>query len=102
MRKPMLNAIQKVKMAMAKKKPKLSTRKPKFNAKLKAAAAEGKLDSNPNFKAAVMKGKKPKMAMAKKKAKMAMAKKKPKLMGPGLGQKKGKRKNPKMAMRKKK
>ncbi len=83
MKKPMLNAIQKVKMAMEKKpkmsmkkKPKMAMpKKPKFNPKLKQAAKSGKLDNNPKFKAAVMKGgKKPKMAM-KKKPKMAMKKK---------------------------
>ena len=76
MKKPMLNAIQKVKMAMEKKpkmamkkKPKMAMpKKPKFNPKLKQAAKSGKLDNNPKFKAAVMKGgKKPKMAMKKKK-----------------------------------
>ncbi len=75
MKKPMLNAIQKVKMAMEKKpkmamkkKPKMAMpKKPKFNPKLKQAAKSGKLDNNPKFKAAVMKGsKKPKMAMMKK------------------------------------
>jgi hypothetical protein len=84
MKKPMLNAIQKVKMAMEKKpkmamkkKPKMAMpKKPKFNPKLKQAAKSGKLDNNPKFKAAVMKGsKKPKMAM-KKKPMMAMKKKK--------------------------
>ena len=94
MRPPMLNAIQKVKLAMGKKLPKLSMEYPKLN--------EGFDKLPPEVQKKIMKGKKPKMAMAKKKAKMAMAKKKPKLMGPGLGQKKGKRKNPKMAMRKKK
>ena len=80
MKKPMmLNAIQKVKMAMEKKpkmsmkkKPKMAMpKKPKFNAKLKAAAKSGKLDNNPKFKAAVQKAKmsmkKPKMSMKKKK-----------------------------------
>lgn len=84
MRKPMLNAVQKVKIAMAKKKPKLSMRKPKLNPGFDA------LPSSVQKK--MMKGKKPKM----------MGMKKVKLMGPGLGQKKGKRKNPKMAMRNKK
>ena len=55
-----------------KKKPKMAMpKKPKFNAKLKAAAKSGKLDNNPKFKAAVQKAKmsmkKPKMAMKKKK-----------------------------------
>jgi|TARA_R100000081_G_C4794335_1_gene159790 hypothetical protein len=79
MKKPMLNAIQKVKMAMKKKpkmamkkKPKMAMpKKPKFNSKLKAAAKSGKLDKNPKFKAAVEKAK---MSM-KKKPKMAMKKK---------------------------
>ena len=97
MKKPMLNAIQKVKMAMKKKpkmamkkKPKMAMpKKPKFNAKLKAASKSGKLDDNPKFKAAVDKAKmsmkkKPKMAM-KKKPKMAMKKK------PMLSKKKNKK-----------
>jgi len=68
MKKPMLNVIQKVKMAMEKKPKMAMPKKPKFNPKLKQAAKSGKLDNNPKFKAAVMKGgKKPKMAMKKKK-----------------------------------
>ena len=58
MKKPMLNAIQKVKMAMEKKpkmsmkkKPKMAMpKKPKFNPKLKQAAKSGKLDNNPKLK----------------------------------------------------
>ena len=57
MRKPMLNAIQKVKIAMGKKKPKLSMRKPKLN---------------PGFDALPSSVQKKMM----KKAKMAMRKKK--------------------------
>tara|TARA_R100000406_G_scaffold69126_1_gene49559 strand:+ start:684 stop:1469 length:786 start_codon:yes stop_codon:yes gene_type:complete len=65
---------KKPKMAHGKKpkmghKPKMAHgNKPQFNAKLKKAAAEGKLDNNPNFKSAVenakpkMGHKKPKMA----------------------------------------
>ncbi len=108
MRKPMLNAVQKVKMAMGKKMPKLSMEYPKLKGGFGSLSVKAGIDNNPNptqadrIAGATMKKRKPKMAMAKKKAKMAMAKKKPKLMGPGLGQKKGKRKNPKMAMRKKK
>ena len=68
-KKPMLNAVQKPKMAYMKK--------PKFNAKLKSAAKSGKLDNNPKFKEVVMKSK-PKMAMNKK-PKM-MGKKKPMMM----------------------
>ena len=39
------------------KKAAMAMKKPKFNAKLKSAAAQGKLDNNPKFKAAVMKAK---------------------------------------------
>jgi len=108
MRKTMLNAVQKVKMAMGKKMPKLSMEYPKLKGGFGSLSVKAGIDNNPNptqadrIAGATMKKRKPKMAMAKKKAKMAMAKKKPKLMGPGLGQKKGKRKKPKMAMRKKK
>ena len=102
MKKPMLNAIQKVKMAMEKKpkmamkkKPKMAMpKKPKFNAKLKAAAKSGKLDNNPKFKAAVEKAK---MSM-KKKPKMAMKKvAKGDMTMPKMSMKK----KPKMAMKKK-
>jgi len=102
MKKPMLNAIQKVKMAMKKKpkmamkkKPKMAMpKKPKFNAKLKAAAKSGKLDNNPKFKAAVEKAK---MSM-KKKPKMAMKKvAKGDMTMPKMSMKK----KPKMAMKKK-
>ena len=79
MKKVMLSAIQKPKMfykkakmaamkkiKMAKmKKAEMSMKKPKFNAKLKSAAAQGKLDKNPKFKAAVMKAK---MSMKKPKS----------------------------------
>ncbi len=108
MKKTMLNAVQKVKMAMGKKMPKLSMEYPKLKGGFGSLSVKAGIDNNPNptqadrIAGATMKKRKPKMAMAKKKAKMAMAKKKPKLMGPGLGQKKGKRKKPKMAMRKKK
>lgn len=86
MRKTMLNAVQKVKMAMGKKMPKLSMEYPKLNEGFEALPEK--------VQKKMMKGKKPKMAMAKKKAKMAMAKKKPKMMGM--------KKKAKMAMRKKK
>ena len=108
MKKTMLNAVQKVKMAMGKKMPKLSMEYPKLKGGFGSLSVKAGIDNNPNptqadrIAGATMKKRKPKMAMAKKKAKMAMAKKKPKLMGPGLGQKKGKRKKAKMAMRKKK
>ena len=39
------------------KKAEMAMKKPKFNAKLKSLAAQGKLDNNPKFKAAVMKAK---------------------------------------------
>jgi len=70
----------------------MAMKKPKFNDKLVAAAKKGKLDNNPKFKQAVMKGKgkvkmdgkkvgtgmkKAKMSM--KKPKMSMMKKKPML-----------------------
>ena len=76
MRIPKLNAVQKVKMAMGKKLPKLSMEYPKLN---------------PGFD-----------ALPSSVQKKMMKGKNPKLMGPGLGQKKGKRKDPKLAMRKKK
>ena len=93
---------------MGKKMPKLSMEYPKLKGGFGSLSVKAGIDNNPNptqadrIAGATMKKRKPKMAMAKKKAKMAMAKKKPKLMGPGLGQKKGKRKKAKMAMRKKK
>ncbi len=63
-KKAKMAAMKKVKMAKM-KKAEMSMKKPKFNAKLKSAAAQGKLDKNPNFKAAVMKAK---MSMKKPKS----------------------------------
>ena len=80
MKKTMLSAIdkpklyyKKAKMAKMKKakmakmkKAEMAMAKPKFNAKLKSAAAQGKLDNNPKFKAAVMKAKLSKKEKEKK------------------------------------
>ena len=71
MRKTMLNAVQKVKMAMGKKMPKLSMEYPKLNEGFEALPEK--------VQKKMMKGKKPKMAMAKKKAKMMGMKKKVKM-----------------------
>ena len=76
LKKAKMAAMKKTMLAETKKPMLANMKKPKFNPKLKAAAQAGKLDNNPKFKAAVMK------------AKMV----KPKLVGPGLGQKKGKKK----------
>ena len=56
---------KKPKMAHGKKPKMAHGKKPQFNAKLKKAAAEGKLDNNPSFKSAVENAK-PKMAHGKK------------------------------------
>ncbi len=78
----MLNAIQKVKMAMGKKKPKLSMRKPKLKGGFGSLSVKAGIDNNPNptqadrIAGATMKKIKPKMMGMKKKAKMAMRKKK--------------------------
>ena len=71
MRKTMLNAVQKVKMAMGKKMPKLSMEYPKLNEGFEALPEK--------VQKKMMKGKKPKMAMAKKKPKMMGMKKKVKM-----------------------
>ena len=109
MRKTMLNAVQKVKMAMGKKMPKLSMEYPKLKGGFGSLSVKAGIDNNPNptqadrIAGATMKKRKPKMAMAKKKPKMAMAKKKPKM---AMAKKKpkmmGMKKKVKMAMRKKK
>ena len=70
-------------MKMAKKSPAKMAKSPnKFNKGLKKAAADGKLDNNPKFKAAVENSP-------------------AKMMGPGLGQKKGKKKSPNKLYKKK-
>ena len=78
---------KKPKMAHGKKPKMAHAKKPQFNAKLKQAAKEGKLDDNPKFKAAVEKAK-PKMYH--KKPKMGhepkMYNKKPFMMKPGSKQ----------------
>lgn len=69
-------------------KPKMAhAKKPQFNAKLKQAAKEGKLDDNPKFKAAVEKAK-PKMYHKKPKMEHEpkMYNKKPFMMKPGSKQ----------------
>ena len=71
MKKTMLNAVQKVKMAMGKKMPKLSMEYPKLNEGFEALPEK--------VQKKIMKGKKPKMAMAKKKPKMMGMKKKVKM-----------------------
>ena len=69
MRPPMLNAIQKVKLAMGKTLPKLSMEYPKLNSGFDALPVKAQEN--------IMKNKKAKLAMAKeKKAKLATRKKK--------------------------
>ena len=65
-KKAKMAAMKKAKMAKM-KKAEMAMAKPKFNAKLKSAAAQGKLDDNPNFKAAVMKAKLSEKKVARKK-----------------------------------
>lgn len=84
---------KKPKMAHGKKPKMAHGKKPQFNAKLKKAAAEGKLDNNPSFKSAVENakpkmahGKKPKMVHGNKPkmyGKPKMYNKKPFMMEPG-------------------
>jgi hypothetical protein len=85
--KPKMAHGDKPKMAHSKKPKMAHAKKPQFNAKLKQAAKEGKLDDNPKFKAAVEKAK-PKMYH--KKPKMGhepkMYNKKPFMMKPGSKQ----------------
>ncbi len=85
--KPKMAHGDKPKMAHGDKPKMAHAKKPQFNAKLKKAAAEGKLDNNPSFKAAVEKAK-PKMYH--KKPKMGhepkMYNKKPFMMKPGSKQ----------------
>ena len=68
MKKVKLNAVQKVKLAMGKRLPKLSMEYPKLNKGFEA------LPSDVQDK--IMKRKKKKPALAKKKVKLAMKKKK--------------------------
>tara|TARA_R100000458_G_scaffold12068_1_gene9882 strand:- start:58 stop:765 length:708 start_codon:yes stop_codon:yes gene_type:complete len=100
-KKPKMAHGKKPKMAHGDKPKMVHGKKPQFNAKLKKAAAEGKLDNNPSFKSAVENakpkmahgkkpkmdhGKKPKMAHGKKPKmydKPKMYNKKPFMMKPG-------------------
>jgi hypothetical protein len=92
-KKPKMAHGKKPKMAHGKKPKMAHGKKPQFNAKLKKAAAEGKLDNNPSFKSAVENakpkmahGKKPKMVHGNKPkmyGKPKMYNKKPFMMEPG-------------------
>jgi hypothetical protein len=84
--KPKMAHGDKPKMAHGNKPKMAHAKKPQFNAKLKQAAKEGKLDDNPKFKAAVEKAKPKKYHKPKMGHEPKMYNKKPFMMKPGSKQ----------------
>jgi len=84
--KPKMAHGDKPKMAHSKKPKMAHAKKPQFNAKLKQAAKEGKLDDNPKFKAAVEKAKPKKYHEPKMGHEPKMYNKRPFMMKPGSKQ----------------
>ena len=82
-KKPKMAHGDKPKMAHGDKPKMAHAKKPQFNAKLKQAAKEGKLDDNPKFKAAVEKAKPKKYHKPKMGHEPKMYNKKPFMMKPG-------------------